>query len=308
MTSPSSSRLAAAAAFVLLISMPVRAADAQPVAAATEPGDLWEVTSQMSMERMPMAMPAQTQRVCAAKDWKEPPGPKDDRHKCETTDFTTTGATVNWKVRCAGPPAMTGEGEITRQGSDAYSGLMRFTSPDGIMTMKLNGRRVGECDAGENKRQVAKLQAQVTRQQQDSAAAQTEMCRQLATGMNLQALKSTAGMCDEAAFKAVFCERLETVEGFTTVASCRPGEDKGLDEGAAYCGKNPQEIRQVICAEALEKRSLDLLGRCCPTESQSIAQEECAGSRLQRAHGLEIPGVLRAVCQERDGRWRCVPR
>ncbi|HEY3176757.1 MAG TPA: DUF3617 family protein [Candidatus Polarisedimenticolia bacterium] len=142
-------RLAATVMFLLLSSIPVRAADPKPAEPAKESGDLWEVTSQMSMEGMPMALPAQTNKVCAPKDWKEPPGGMDERQKCKTTDYKMVGAKATWKVSCAGPPAMTGEGEITRNGADAYSGTIKFTSPDGVMTLKLNGRRLGACDAGQ---------------------------------------------------------------------------------------------------------------------------------------------------------------
>lgn len=46
-----------------------------PVLAAETPakGDLWEVTSKMSMEGLSMQMPAQTGKYCAAKVWTSPP-------------------------------------------------------------------------------------------------------------------------------------------------------------------------------------------------------------------------------------------
>lgn len=144
MTSLSFLRLAAAA-FLLLVSISFLAADPQPAAAADQPGDLWEVTSKMSMEGMPMELPATKLKVCSAKVWTEPPG-MDQRQKCTTSDFTTTEVGVTWKMTCEGPPAMTGEGEITRQGADAYTGAIKFASADGNMTIKLNGRRVGGCD------------------------------------------------------------------------------------------------------------------------------------------------------------------
>jgi hypothetical protein len=155
MTSPSARRLAATATFLLLSSIPVRAAETPPAAAAPpaaeakETGELWEVTSQMSMEGMPISLPAQTRRVCAPKEWKEPPGATDERQKCRTSDFKKEGPKASWKVRCAGPPEMTGDGEITRDGADSYSGAIKFASSDANMTVKLSGRRVGACDAGQ---------------------------------------------------------------------------------------------------------------------------------------------------------------
>lgn len=105
-------------------------------------GELWEVTSKMSMEGMPMEMPAQTMRVCSAKEWTEPPpgGPGE----CKTSDFKRNGNKISWTTTCSGPPAMTGVGEITRDG-DAYTGAIRFSSDEANMIVKLNGRRVGSC-------------------------------------------------------------------------------------------------------------------------------------------------------------------
>jgi hypothetical protein len=57
-----------------------------------------------------------------------------------------SGGKATWKVKCTNPP-MTGEGEVTRNGSDAWTGSIRFTSSDGVMTLKMSGRRVGDCDA-----------------------------------------------------------------------------------------------------------------------------------------------------------------
>ena len=126
------------------------ASDAGAAPAVKEPGDLWEVTSKMSMEGMPMEMPANTQKVCAPKTWTEPPG-SDAGKGCEVLDFKNTATATSWKVRCAGPPAMTGEGEITRQSPDAYTGAIKVQSEHGVMTMKLDGRRLGDCDLATSK-------------------------------------------------------------------------------------------------------------------------------------------------------------
>jgi hypothetical protein len=146
MTSSIVRRFAAVATFVLL-SVPAfartRAAEA-PAAGGT--GDLWSVTTQMSMEGMPMALPSNTMKVCASKDWTEPPGGADERRKCTNSDFKVEGPKATWKTTCAGPPAMSGEGEIVRDGADAYNGTIKFTSADGNMTVKISGRRLGGCD------------------------------------------------------------------------------------------------------------------------------------------------------------------
>jgi hypothetical protein len=135
-------RLAVLLTLVAWMSIPGLAAETAP--AAKEMGDSWEVTSQMSMEGMPMNLPAHTMKICAAKEWKEPPVTADERRKCKNTDFKKEGPKITWKTVCESPD-MVGEGEITRSG-DTYTGTIKFTSGQGSMTTKLSGKRLGDCE------------------------------------------------------------------------------------------------------------------------------------------------------------------
>jgi len=106
-------------------------------------GDLWEITSQPSMEGVPIKMPSSTTKVCAAKEWKEPPG---GQKNCKNSNMKTEGTKVTWDVQCTGP-SMTGHGEIIRDGASAFDGTIKFSSDQGNMTVKLSGRKLGECDS-----------------------------------------------------------------------------------------------------------------------------------------------------------------
>src|SRR2546427_11185611 len=90
-------RLAATVTFLMLSSLPVLAA-AEPCREQGEPGDLWEVTSQMTMEGMPMAMPARTINVCIPKEANDPPAPPKERMKSNNSDFKKHAAKVTWKL------------------------------------------------------------------------------------------------------------------------------------------------------------------------------------------------------------------
>ncbi len=92
-----------------------------------------------------MEMPAQTTKVCAAKVWTKPPAGDNPQQKCTRTDYAITGNKVTWTESCESPP-MTGTGEITRQGDDAYTGSIKYVSEQGNMTIKLTGRKIGGCD------------------------------------------------------------------------------------------------------------------------------------------------------------------
>jgi len=108
-------------------------------------GDLWETTSQMSMEGLPFKMPASTVKVCSFKEWKEPPGSADKSRNCKNVNMRATGNKMTWDVQCTGP-TMTGTGELVREGTDAYSGSLKLNSADGAMTIQLKGKKVGGCD------------------------------------------------------------------------------------------------------------------------------------------------------------------
>ena len=89
------------------------------------PGNLWDTTSQMSMTGM--SMPAQKMQLCTAKEWTEPPPPPPGQ-SCTTTDFQKTDNKVTWKTQCTGEMNMTGEGEITFNTEDSYSGVIKFVA------------------------------------------------------------------------------------------------------------------------------------------------------------------------------------
>ena len=89
MTTPSTGRLAAAAALVILLAL-------SPALAADPPGVLWESTSQVSTAGMPTQMPAQTQKVCTAKTCTKPP-PGGDK-SCGSSDDKMTIKLAGKKV------------------------------------------------------------------------------------------------------------------------------------------------------------------------------------------------------------------
>jgi hypothetical protein len=130
-------RIAAPASVLLLVLAPAHAAD--------EPGILWETTSQSVMEGMPMPMqmPAQTTRSCSKPVWTQPP-PSADKD-CATSDFKIVGNKATWTMQCTGDMAMTGTGEMTFNGTDSYTGLIKFSTMGMNMTVKLSGRKIGAC-------------------------------------------------------------------------------------------------------------------------------------------------------------------
>ncbi len=236
-----------------------------PVTQAKEPGDLWETTTEMQMEGG-MAIPATTVQACAPRQWDEPPGSGDMDKNCKVLDFRNVGNKTTWKIRCEGANPMTGTGEITRQGKDAYAGVMRMTSKEGDMTMKMSGRRIGECDAGEVKRQIAAAEAAGAKQV-------TQACAEGARNVQAPIFVGPNAMCKDPKDKAAFCQGFRTENGFEVAG--RQGVE--LDQVAAFCGTSATAVRDELCPKAEANRSFKFLAQNCPAQSQAVAQSECAG-------------------------------
>jgi hypothetical protein len=119
-----------------------------PLAAVAQDKELWEVTTKMEMPGMPMAMPAQTQRVCLPKTRKDDDlVPKTEG--CRVSDVKRAGNKVTFNVACTGTDPMTGTGEITSMPA-SYDGRMRLKGKMGDETMEMShtfsGKRVGDCN------------------------------------------------------------------------------------------------------------------------------------------------------------------
>jgi hypothetical protein len=115
-----------------------------PARADDPPGVLWETTSQMVMEGMPMAMPPTTLKVCTAREWTKPP-PGGDQ-SCVNSNFQRVGNKATWTMQCTGQMPMQGTGEITFDGSDSYTGAIKATAEGMAMTIRLSGKKIGTCD------------------------------------------------------------------------------------------------------------------------------------------------------------------
>lgn len=122
-----------------------------------KPG-LWEFTTQVSgagvpampaipeaqrkqMEAMGIKLPTAagggmgiTTRVCITPDQAKkgvPPNSEKNGEKCEQTDVKTSGKTTTWKMVCTGKHKMTGNGSITYDNADHFSGETTMNMEEG---------------------------------------------------------------------------------------------------------------------------------------------------------------------------------
>jgi hypothetical protein len=109
--------------------------------------ELWDVTSKMEIPGMPIAMPAQTHRVCAQKGNDAGMVPK--REGCTIADVKRAGNGVTYRMTCKdgrNDYTATGESTATQSG---YQGKMRMAGKlEGEqmeMAMSYSGARAGNC-------------------------------------------------------------------------------------------------------------------------------------------------------------------
>jgi hypothetical protein len=110
----------------------------------------YEVTAQMEMPNMPVQMPAMKNTQCVTQQQIDgqtkgvPMGPQKNPNDCKVSDYKVSGNTVTWNMACTGQQPMTGSGEMRFNG-DSYEGTMKMMMQGMEMSMKLSGKRLGDC-------------------------------------------------------------------------------------------------------------------------------------------------------------------
>ena len=263
-----------ASVIVAVVAWLVLASAAQAGAA----GDKWEVTTSMAMEGM--AMPPRTQSVCSPPQSDRPPVGDGDGH-CEMYDAKRSGSGFSWKMRCKGSPPSEGSGEMSYQGRDAYSGTMTFASQGRTMTMKLAGKRVGDCNAAEERRQVD-TQIAAIRQQQAQGMAQ--VCASAVESMNARVLLPESNMNCAASYKNDLCKRVQGYDGYSRLAAMRGAAGgvaslDGIKDAGQLCAFDPAALHQRLCKQAEGEEALDFLGGQCLADGfgKTVIARECVG-------------------------------
>jgi hypothetical protein len=122
-----------------------------PTQSPIRPGR-WEVTMQMQMPNVPVQMPEMKTTQCVTPEQARDPeaalprGPQGGNAKqdCKVSDFKQSGNTVTWQMACTSPQPVTATGEMTFT-DDTYAGMMKMNTPQGDMSMKVAGKRLGDC-------------------------------------------------------------------------------------------------------------------------------------------------------------------
>lgn len=239
--------------------------------------DKWEVTTSMEMVGMPFQMPPSKQVLCLApgEQRSEKMVPADKN--CQVKSLATTATTTRFRIECAPPQQMTGEGEITRLGPDAYKGqlkakgMMEGQSFD--MKIAYAGRKIGSCAASENTMTRAKAMAA----QQQAQIGQS--CKQMADAMTWQLADQMAGSCPT--LKADLCKKAkaELNKAGTDPAGLHNFQEQRGDwrELAAYCGVDAAALQAKACTVAKDKKLWATVAEFCGNEAEQLAEQHCTG-------------------------------
>ena len=111
----------------------------------------WEVTMLMELAAAPVKLPPMTTTQCVTKEQIDDPasaiptGPAGQNNDCKVSDYRVNENNVSWKMACSTPEQVSGSGELAFTGDSAYTGVLSLTTPQGNMTMRMSGRRLGDC-------------------------------------------------------------------------------------------------------------------------------------------------------------------
>ena len=252
---------------------------------AAAPGELWEITSKMEMDGMPMSMPAQTQQACLPKD-KKPDSmvPKNESSDCKMTEQKQVGNKMSFKMVCSGKDPMTGSGEITSSGN-SYSGKMQISGKmegESIdMKQSFSGKKLGTCEytppKDTSKEQIA------------------EVCRKAMDNLEYPLFTMDGAMCQPK--KAEFCGRVKKLTGemsdpdrYLEVTE----KQRNWKEAANACGQDTTAVMAKACKTAVDKKRYQFIGNHCEAEAAALGPQLCEG----RSYTSVMSGEQGAICQK----------
>ncbi len=273
--------------------------------AFAQSGELWEMTSQMSMPGMPAGMiPAQTTQVCQSEKFDKPPQ-QEEKSKCTISNLRQSPNRVTYDIKCEGNPPTTGNADYAFEANRTrVKGTMRMVTKEGEMLMQMSGRKVGACDAAEHRKaqmkpfEDAKKQSAAAMKQADDEAIRG--CR--ADLDKMQPGFGIVGLCaaGEKAYCATnitspavksactanineYCKRYQTRDGLQKIGTRKDT----LDRTAKLCQVPVASVRGRLCPAAVKDDALMFIAQQCPAEAKLIAQKECGGRAFSVAEGTK---------------------
>jgi hypothetical protein len=262
--------------------------------------ELWEITTTMKMQGM--AMPGMKTKSCIAKDGAYNPDADKKDKNCTTTDYKVSGNTVKWAMKCTGKNAMSGSGEMTRT-ADSMKGTFNMQAEGMAMVQVMEGKRVGTCDAGEEKKKTDKMIADSKAQGEDAIK---KMCERLVKDdAESGGTANTAGMYQGkeqcVSYKPQLCEQARaqvgSYAGYSHYIQSRGRATKEHRQWGwvvSECGINLDKTLATLCDKAAVDKQYRFIGNYCPILAKALSGQHCAGFGLDYTADIARPNA--AMC------------
>lgn len=242
---------------------------------------LWEVTSKMEMAGMPMAIPAQTQKVCAPEgkgdESKIPP----DKN-CRLLESKQSGNKLTFKMVCEQDGGkMTGNGEIISS-PDSYRGTLHIRGKseghDVDMTSNFTGKKLGNCSAGEQHNKAAAMNKQ-------SDGHLTQMCDEYMKSLTIDMFFGVDATCKDR--QAEYCKQVaqttRTAKGYEEYGNFnQAAEDYAKARGTTsnrfkLCKLDEAALLKDACKDGIGTEDWNFVSEFCPSDAIALRQKICTG-------------------------------
>lgn len=266
-------------------------------AQAPVPGDEMRVTTRMDMGGM--SMPATTSTVCMPRSVTAEDGPVDRPENCQMVDFSSSGNTTRFRMRCTGEMEGEMEGETTTT-PKGYKTRMTMQAEGRTMVTTQEAEKTGkECDAAEQER---KMKAMMAKAEADSAKVMAEICARGAKEVSqVPTFFGKDATCKNPADLKTLCTSVRTPKGYYRLYDAQtakmygnePAGVKALESSCAL--KGPAPLKEELCGQAEVKRWWNFLAKECPVQAQVVASRECAGRDFTALQGSPYAGFCGAM-------------
>lgn len=253
----------------------------------------WQVTTSMESASMGMSMPAMTRKVCVPDGTYNKSSEKmvPAKDNCKVSNFKASGSTSSFHMECGAPHKMSGDGQFTRKGSDAYSGDIKMQGDfgqggNGDMHMHFDGQKLGACTAEKPQDDAAGYTSRMNAQM---SAACTQGLSQMQPGIFM------IPACQS--FKPQFCARVKSFLGNTTDPEQLRSVIEQREDWAQLadsCDMDSLSIQTAACSKAKDTHNWGAVAKVCnASEAKTLAREHCTG----RSYSSVMTGEYGPLCQ-----------
>jgi hypothetical protein len=276
------------------------------------PGEFWEITSTIEMRGMPMAMPAQTMKVCMPKDRNLDFQKMNQDKDCKVTNVKRSANKASYDITCNHDgEIMKGTAEFTLHG-DTQEGSTRFTGKsnghDMNMTQKSKGKLVGgNCDTEvEVKKANDKMNANkayADKMMQDSKSNTAALCAKgekdygwvtvpdYFFGERPTCPGKTAHLCE-----SLRKDISKDVKVYAKVAYSEQQQGKQISV-AKECKIDMAAANKSVCKTPVNEGNYESFSKYCPREAKAFREIQ----RRKNCEGRSYTGVSSA-----EGMKRCM--